>query len=70
MNRIGSAVADVTKLNRSLNATVKFASQFDKLNSTYNAVKGAGAMTESIRKMSVASALPTKHIETAIQSGN
>ena len=70
MNRIGSAVADVAKLKRNLNTTVKFASQFDKLNNAYNVAKGAGAMTESIRKMSVASALPTKRIEAAIQPGN
>jgi hypothetical protein len=70
LNRIGSAVVDVTKLNRSLNTTFKFASQFDKLNSTYNVAKGVGAMTNKFTEMSGTSALPKITNKVAIQSGN
>lgn len=69
MNTVGSVVAEATKLNHNFVPSVKITSQFDKLNSTLTR-KGVGAMTESIRKMSVAPTFPGLNIKTAIQHGN
>lgn len=67
---IGSAVEQATKLNSNITPNFTVAGQYDKLNKRFAILKGVGAMSESIKKMTVAPTLPKFDKAAVIQPGN
>lgn len=70
MNRVGSAINQAVKPNRTFASQVKLANQIGNLTSKPKRMKGVGAMTNEFAKKSGVSILPKSNNKIAIQPGN